>query len=127
MSDSLSESVMLPSTDPEAVAYLAQERVSTTNGPTSESTDPIRTPPTSTTSQIYSSMAAPQPFPPQTSIPSKPTPKPPVRRKPRQSLEQMSAALSSGKKMTTLEKVRPRLAKTAFAYADDDVVAAGLV
>ena len=30
----------------------------------------------------------------------------PVRRKPRQSLEAMSAALDKGKKMTTLEKVR---------------------
>ncbi|WVF66711.1 hypothetical protein IAT40_001453 [Kwoniella sp. CBS 6097] len=34
----------------------------------------------------------------------KPKPKGPVRRKPRQSLETMSAALDKGKKMTTLEK-----------------------
>ena len=33
--------------------------------------------------------------------------KAPVKRKPRQSLESMSAALDKGKKMTTLEKVHP--------------------
>lgn len=38
--------------------------------------------------------------------PSKSKAKPPARRKPRQSLEAMSAALDRGKKMTTLEKVR---------------------
>jgi len=37
---------------------------------------------------------------------SKPKAKGPVKRKPRQSLESMSAALDKGKKMTTLEKVR---------------------
>lgn len=43
---------------------------------------------------------------PSTSIPaSKPLPKGPIKRKPRQTLEQLSAGLTAGKKMTTLEKV----------------------
>ncbi|WWC59956.1 uncharacterized protein I303_102519 [Kwoniella dejecticola CBS 10117] len=45
----------------------------------------------------------PAPAPASTVGPSKPK-GPPVRRKPRQSLEAMSAALDKGKKMTTLEK-----------------------
>ena len=38
--------------------------------------------------------------------PTAPLKRAPPRKKPRQSLEQMSAALDKGKKMTTLEKVR---------------------
>jgi hypothetical protein len=46
-------------------------------------------------------------------MPLPPKVKGPIRRKPRQSLEAMSAALDKGRKMTTLEKVSaPRLSCT---------------
>jgi len=71
-----SETVQLPDDDPEAIAFLKRDD-------TKPGSDPLSQTPTSTAG---------------------PSKKPP-RRKPRQSLEAMSAALDKGKKMTTLEKV----------------------
>jgi hypothetical protein len=93
VADHLSETVMLPADHPDAIAYLKK-------GSASESADkaPVEEtakPQTTETATIADAG------------PSKPKTKPPPRRKPRQSLEAMSAALDKGKKMTTLEKVGP--------------------
>lgn len=64
----------------------------------------------------------PAPTPAATASTAASTTKPaktPIRRKPRQSLEQLSAGLTSGKKMTTLEKVRPLF---RFGYPGPEVV-----
>ena len=106
---SYSETVTLPSTDPEAIAYLTGQSASTVMiRPAQPPSAPVPNPaalqavlPTTPTDPSRS-------FPVQTFASGKPSTKstkPPARRIPRQSLEQMSAALSSGKKMTTLEKV----------------------
>lgn len=54
-------------------------------------------------------MDIPRPIPDQSTTaqnpPMKPQSKGPIKRKPRQTLEQLSAGLTGGKKMTTLEKV----------------------
>jgi hypothetical protein len=77
----LSETVELKASDPEAVAFLAKESAP------AEDTAP---------NELSAANSS-----------SNPPPKlKPVRRKPRASLEAMSAAMSKGKKMSTLEKVR---------------------
>jgi hypothetical protein len=83
---------MLPADHPEAMAYLKKVSKDETPGTTSKEES-----------------AKPQAFDTTTSDagPSQLKSKPPPRRKPRQSLEAMSAALDKGKKMTTLEKVSP--------------------
>jgi hypothetical protein len=82
---------MLPADDPEAVEYLKKSEgvspaLKDTTGMEAKSGE-----------SNLSTAALPQA--------KKPNGKGPPRRKPRQSLEQMSAALDKGKKMTTLEKV----------------------
>ncbi|WVR04039.1 hypothetical protein IAU60_001038 [Kwoniella sp. DSM 27419] len=149
--ETIYETVMLRSDDPEAIAYMAKQQaasdaVATTRGgeaaTKAQTAGRLQGP--SSTASITPTEAAPEP-PAQsmsdkaqaghpssaaitapsashtqsTSISSTPvtasTPtantansagvrKPPVRRKPRQSLEAMSAALDKGKKLTTLEK-----------------------
>lgn len=109
------ETVTLPADDPEAIAYLARDQSGISGTPVvglegadeaATSTTPgerdslasrpaeVKTPLISATSASSSSGATP--------LPPK---KGPPKRKPRQSLEQMAAALD-GKKMTTFEKVR---------------------
>jgi hypothetical protein len=85
------ETVMLPPDHPDAIAYLKKE---STREPTeAASTGQAIVADTGDVAVIHEAE------------PSKPKAKPPPRRKPRQSLEAMSAALDKGKKMTTLEKV----------------------
>lgn len=78
-----SETIQLPANDPEVIRYLQQSKSASTGAAPAEVT----------------TLAVEKPPLPQA--------KPPPRRKPRQSLESMSAALEKGKKMTTLEKVSP--------------------
>jgi hypothetical protein len=86
---------MLPADHPDAIAYLKRESEANSAGTiVSEVPDQTATGATSLATPINAG-------------PSKPKSKPPPRRKPRQSLEAMSAALDKGKKMTTLEKVSP--------------------
>lgn len=84
---------MLPADHPDTIAYLKKEsQANSADASSIEAPDPIGT--GSATASTSTSAG-----------PSKPKTKPPPRRKPRQSLEAMSAALDKGKKMTTLEKV----------------------
>ena len=92
--DHFSETVMLPADHPDAIAYLKK-------GSTSKSADDV---PVEESEKPQKAEAATI----TDAGPSKPKSKPPPRRKPRQSLEAMSAALDKGKKMTTLEKVSPQ-------------------
>jgi hypothetical protein len=86
---------MLPADDPEAVNYLKKsEGVS----PALKDTEEME----AKNGESNHPTAA---LPSVSNQAKKPTGKGPPRRKPRQSLEQMSAALDKGKKMTTLEKV----------------------
>jgi hypothetical protein len=127
--DRISETVSLPANDPEAIAFLrSQSSAPLAPSTTSASTNPtlpagldtFSVPPDSfpevkpgQTDSISTDSAAASttdPAPP-ASTTDTPAPRPPVpvnkaaiRRKPRQSLEQMAAGLK-GKKMTTLEKV----------------------
>ena len=89
--DHFSETVMLPADHPDAIAYLKK-------GSTSKSADDVPVEETEKPQKAEAATIA-------DAGPSKPKSKPPPRRKPRQSLEAMSAALDKGKKMTTLEKV----------------------
>lgn len=95
-----SETVSLPKDDPEVVAYLARQTQPEVKLPVEtnghSTTDNKEDPPKSIAEASYT--AAPTNLPPR---------KGPLKRKPRQSLEAMSAALDKGKKMTTLEKVSP--------------------
>lgn len=84
--------MQLPADDPEAIAF---SRKSVPEQPLGD------TPEASASTGVDAISASTEP----TAGPSKPKAKGPVRRKPRQSLEAMSAALDKGKKMTTLEKV----------------------
>lgn len=100
--------------DPEAIAYLARiakeghaaagtigstaSAVSTTQ---SAEQAPAPTPTPSAAPPVQAAVAPTS----NTSTAPLPPKKGPIRRKPRQSLEAMSAALDKGKKMTTLEKV----------------------
>ncbi|TYJ53536.1 hypothetical protein B9479_005805 [Cryptococcus floricola] len=91
--ETIFETVKLRASDPEAIAYFEKLK----NGdekpvlPAEESVTKPETP-------LAETSASPVPAAPQA-----PKPKGPPRRK-RQTLEQMSAALDKGKKMTTLEK-----------------------
>lgn len=123
----ISETMVLPSDDPEAIAYLKREdkppNVTNSNDeiPTATSTftGPIQTTQNeSATGHITSassSPAAPVPTTASTAAPAARPRGPLQRRKPRQSLEAMSAALDKGKKMTTLEKVRAPSPQTCAA------------
>ena len=86
---------MLPADHPDAIAYRKK-------GSTSESADDAPVEETEKPQKAEAATIA-------DAGPSKPKNKPPPRRKPRQSLEAMSAALDKGKKMTTLEKVSSQL------------------
>lgn len=93
--DYRSETVMLPADDPEAVEYMKKSEgvspaLKNTEGMEAKSgeSSPLTAAGPSVANQA-----------------KKPAGKGPPRRKTRQSLEQMSAALDKGKKMTTLEKV----------------------
>jgi hypothetical protein len=108
--DLSSETVMLPADHPDAIAHLKK-------GSTSESAE----------STTIDEAVKPQESEGATVAdagPSKPKSKPPPRRKPRQSLEAMSAALDKGKKMTTLEKVSH--SPSDILYADLYPVTNGL-
>ena len=85
-----SETVTLPADHPEAIAYMKKtsKGVTPSDAPKEEAG----------TLQPSDNASAPY------AGPSKQKLKVPARRKPRQSLESMSAALAKGKKMTTLEK-----------------------
>ncbi|WRT65431.1 uncharacterized protein IL334_002374 [Kwoniella shivajii] len=112
--ETIYEIVKLKKDDPEAVAYLSNSRTDKKEGvdiPTSTNDDDASPVPDSLASKeenandssipILSSSAISL----EKALPPKPKgPPPPIRRKPRQSLEAMSAALDKGKKMTTLEK-----------------------
>ena len=108
-----SETVSLPASDPEAIAYLSRIRntgTSTSTAVNSSSSDHTPTPqslaPTSSILGESSNNLTTQTASPPVPVSALKTPsKAPIRRKPRQSLEQMSAALDKGKKMTTLAKV----------------------
>lgn len=84
---------MLPADHPDAIAYLKK-------GSKVESVEHVPVEETSTSQTKEGATSADS----GTMVPKS---KPPPRRKPRQSLEAMSAALDKGKKMTTLEKVSP--------------------
>ncbi|KAK6906925.1 hypothetical protein I203_100914 [Kwoniella mangroviensis CBS 8507] len=117
--ETIYEIVKLKKDDPETIAYLSkrdqdQDPNQTTSGSkegttnTSENQSDI--PKDDHPSSIPTQGQQQQKSPITTSAPApKPAPRPkgpPIRRKPRQSLEAMSAALDKGKKMTTLEKSR---------------------
>ncbi|KAK8861324.1 hypothetical protein IAR55_002143 [Kwoniella newhampshirensis] len=107
------ETVKLPASDPEVVAYLARQAEPHATETVGDDPSASTVPPPSTQGNTHLT-ALDYGQSPSASIPSTvvrkpeiiaPRPKgPPPRRKPRQSLEQMSAALDKGKKMTTLEK-----------------------
>lgn len=124
--DRISETVSLPANDPEAIAFLrSQSSAPSAPSTTAASTNPtlpagldnFSVPPDSfpevqpgqtdslTTDSPAASTTDPAPPPSTTPAPRPPVPvnKAAIRRKPRQSLEQMAAGLK-GKKMTTLEK-----------------------
>lgn len=126
-SSSDSETVSLPETDPEAIAFLAKQKEEAV---TVAQPPPTSSPPASGPGAPAATTTMPMPEPAQTtaesaqakaseistlptpSAPTAPATKPaakggPPRRKPRQSLEAMASALGKGKKMTTFEKVRP--------------------
>ncbi|WWD16774.1 hypothetical protein CI109_101206 [Kwoniella shandongensis] len=116
--ETIYETAKLPASDPEVVAYLARQvessttkadesDPSTTNivGAISEATPMTSAMVSNDPSSSTSNNVQPSSTTPTISAHPAPRPKgPPPRRKPRQSLEQMSAALDKGKKMTTLEK-----------------------
>lgn len=85
---------MLPGNHPDAIAYLKKE----SQANLADDADAVKAPDPISTGEPTASTST-------SAGPSKPKTKPPPRRKPRQSLEAMSAALDKGKKMTTLEKV----------------------
>ncbi|WVW79724.1 hypothetical protein I302_101694 [Kwoniella bestiolae CBS 10118] len=106
--ETIYEIVKLRKDDPEAIAFLAEQSFENQqNGRKTdipELTDEVSL---SKETQISSSASIPNQQLPSTSADPTPPPRPkgpPIRRKPRQSLEAMSAALDRGKKMTTLEK-----------------------
>ncbi|WVQ83552.1 hypothetical protein IAT38_005693 [Cryptococcus sp. DSM 104549] len=105
--ETIYETVKLPATDPEAVAYYAKLAEKPMEGETkADPLNPESTPTPATTVAPPSASPAPpssaSPAPASSSAP--PLRKGPPPRKKRQTLEQMSAALDKGKKMTTLEK-----------------------
>ena len=105
------ETVQVPSNDPEAVAYLARL----------DKIQPIQSDEAHNLSLSSESLA---PIPRSgTSSMTEPSRRSLTKRKPRQSLEQMSAALDKGKKMTTLEKVSTAIVCKArsLGLADDAV------
>jgi hypothetical protein len=109
------ETVQLPADHPEAVAYLkkglkSEETVTLSDFQTADQASLSMKPDTMASADAGL---------------SKPRAKPPPRRKPRQSLEAMSAALDKGKKMTTLEKVSRTLNHGAI-NADTRTVTDGL-
>lgn len=96
--NTFSETIKLPADDPEVVQY--RRRQSQTLAPAetaAESVPEAVVDPASDLSRAKTESASDLPMP---------KAKPPPRRKPRQSLEALSAAIDKGKKMTTLEKVR---------------------
>ncbi|KAL1410214.1 hypothetical protein Q8F55_004219 [Vanrija albida] len=100
--ETIYETVRLPKDDPEAIKYLAAQAA--------ESSAEASTPEASSSAGgaaavagTASSGAASEPQPQPRPAPSRPG-RGPVRKRPRASLEAMSAALDAGKKMTTLEK-----------------------
>ncbi|WWC87537.1 uncharacterized protein L201_002427 [Kwoniella dendrophila CBS 6074] len=119
--ETIYETVKIRKDDPEAIAYLAKqsepegqgekqsvsmegELSSNVSGiPVKEGDSTVPLSSSNQSTKINSTSPIIPPPNPITSI--TPRPKgPPIRRKPRQSLESMSAALDKGKKMTTLEK-----------------------
>lgn len=106
--DMLSETVRLPKDDPEAIKYLAQQAAEASSEASTSaavSADGASPAPAATTSN---GTAASEPQTQPRPAPARPLGRGPVRKRPRQSLEAMSAALDAGKKMTTLEKVGTR-------------------
>lgn len=104
--------MILPADHPEAIAYLKKEAMDKT--PEVPPNDQEDTPHATDAPPLIDAG------------PSKPKNKPPPRRKPRQSLEAMSAALDKGKKMTTLEKVSNVLAGSYLVIELTRLVANGL-
>ncbi|KAK4683752.1 hypothetical protein P7C73_g6477, partial [Tremellales sp. Uapishka_1] len=106
--ETLYETVELPANDPEAIAFLAKKISSE-----SPSQEAVASPIAEDSSASASLVETPA-----TPAAAKPKPKPAPRRKPRQSLEAMAAAIDKGKKMTTLEKSQLDW-KSHMATADD--------
>lgn len=109
--DPVSETVRLPKGDPEAIKYLAQQAAEAKpqeTAPTPQAAETSAAAPEPTATTISSADAS---IAPSTAIAAPiaapPRRGPPMRKRPRQSLEAMAAAIDKGKKMTTLEKVRP--------------------
>lgn len=100
-----SETVSLPKDDPEVVAFLARRPkigIDSEAGPTNVTSVPSSNSVNLDVKAVSASSSTPIQAP---AAPVPPVRKGPPKRKPRQSLEAMSAALDKGKKMTTLEKV----------------------
>lgn len=94
-----SETVCLPSDDPEVIRYLQQQEQKRLASEMSPSGSGSVTPTHNGNGHAEAAGAA-------TASPTKPPlRKGPMRKRPRQSLEAMAAAIDQGKKMTTLEKV----------------------
>ncbi|WVQ63001.1 uncharacterized protein L199_001150 [Kwoniella botswanensis] len=104
------ETVKLKKDDPETIAFFSKQDQNRTTSESKEGTTNTSENQSDIPKDDHSSSIPTQgqqkQSPITTSAPAPaPRPKgPPIRRKPRQSLEAMSAALDKGKKMTTLEK-----------------------
>lgn len=111
-----SETVCLPSDDPEVIRYLQQQEQKRLASEMSPSGSGSVTPTHNGNGHTEAAAAIAA-----TESPSKPPlRKGPMRKRPRQSLEAMAAAIDKGKKMTTLEKVSSYLVPVLIPQSQMD-------